>query len=230
MSPAINPGAAALPAATNTATNASIASVSAQIQAMIAANPQLANNPTLMAQAQQAIAAANGVAGGGAAAPAPQPVGAVTAGGGVTGPVSTTTQGTNVPVTLTPDASGLWIMTPPTGRNEAVLVNGKLIRFDATGKQTRLFALTQAERTVVDLDAKEGIATGINNLSKLVAARQERTKKLSDALAADANENGNINQVDIQQLMQENQTTEHITGLQKKIYDSVQNSITAWLR
>lgn len=117
-----------------------------------------------------------------------------------------------------------------TGAMEVVLADNKLLRFNELGQQTRSFEQAEKQEKRIPLDYREGIAAGIANMSRLVAARQERTKELSDALATDANDNGSINQVDLQKLVQENTTTENITSLQKKIYDAVDGSIKTWLR
>ena len=133
-------------------------------------------------------------------------------------------------LTLTKLADGKLRLAAPTGVAEQINIEGKLVRFNAQGVETRLFQMADQETVKLDLDHRDGIAVGISNLSTLIAGRQERIKKLSDALTSDANDVGSINQTDLQRLTLENQTTENITGMQKKIYDSVQNSIQAWLR
>jgi hypothetical protein len=121
-------------------------------------------------------------------------------------------------------------LQPATGRREVVMVEGKQIRFDEQGTSARSFQLVQKEQIPVDLDRRQGISTGINNLSKVIAGRQERLKMLSEALAQDSSDTGSTNQLDIQQLVQEQQVTEHLSNMNHKIYESVQNAITPWLR
>jgi hypothetical protein len=132
-------------------------------------------------------------------------------------------------VTVLKDKNGFRLQTP-TGQNELVKIEGKQIRFDAQGVSARSFQLVQAQQIPVDLDRRQGISTGINNLSKVIAGRQERLKMLSEALAQDSSDTGSTNQLDIQQLVQEQQVTEHLSNMNHKIYESVQNAITPWLR
>lgn len=118
----------------------------------------------------------------------------------------------------------------PTGMDEAVVLDGKPLRFDSKGVHVRNFELEDRKPTSVELDRRQGIAAGIGNLSKVIAGRQERLKALSEALAKDANELGSTNQVDIQRLVMEQQATEHLSNMNHKIYESVQNAISPWLR
>jgi hypothetical protein len=141
----------------------------------------------------------------------------------------TTTSVGGSPVTVLKTKDGFKLQAP-TGRNELVQVEGKQIRFDAQGVSARSFQLVQKEQIPVDLDRRQGISTGINNLSKVIAGRQERLKLLSEALAQDSSDTGSTNQLDIQQLVQEQQVTEHLSNMNHKIYESVQNAITPWLR
>lgn len=94
----------------------------------------------------------------------------------------------------------------------------------------RLFQQYDALRIQVQLDNRGGLATGLANLARLGAARQERVRLLSDALAYDANQTGAVNAVDIQKMAMETQTMEHMSSIAKKISDSMNNSIQAWLR
>lgn len=140
------------------------------------------------------------------------------------------------------NAQGTYRLAAPTGQSEKVVVaevnpeNGQLtgatktLLFDASGKNVRNFEVADRATMRVDLDRRQGIATGINNLTRVIAGRQERLKSLTEALAQDSNENGSTNQVDIQRLVQEQQVTEHLSNMNHKIYESVQNSISAWLR
>ncbi len=104
------------------------------------------------------------------------------------------------------NAQGLYRLAQPTGRDEKLTVvdgaSTKTLLFDASGKNVRNFEVADRATVKVDLDRRQGIATGINNLSRVIAGRQERLKALTEALAQDSNENGNTNQVDIQRLVQ----------------------------
>lgn len=121
-------------------------------------------------------------------------------------------------------------LNPPTGMDEAIVLDGKPLRFDSKGVHVRNFEIEDRKPTSVELDRRQGIAAGIGNLSKVIAGRQERLKSLSEALAKDANELGSTNQVDIQRLVMEQQATEHLSNMNHKIYESVQNAIAPWLR
>lgn len=129
-------------------------------------------------------------------------------------------------------------LVAPTGMDEKVeLVNaqtgaktGQIMLFNGAGVQVRNFELVARQPIKVDLDQRVGIASGISNLSRIVAQRQERLKGLQEALAQDSNETGNTNQLDIQQLVQEQQVSENISNLNHKIYESVQNALSPWLR
>jgi hypothetical protein len=132
------------------------------------------------------------------------------------------------------NVQGLYRLAAGTNQDEKVTVQDgasiKTLLFDGSGKNVRYYEVADRDTVKVDLDRRQGIATGITNLSKVVAGRQERLKALTEALAQDSNENGNTNQVDIQRLVQEQQVTEHLSNMNKKIYDSVQAAITPWLR
>lgn len=138
-------------------------------------------------------------------------------------------------------AGGSYTLAAPTGREEKVVVpevddNGvatgqtRTLLFDATGRHLRNFEAADRKTVRVTLDARQGIATGINNLSQIVAGRQERLKTLSDALAQDASETGTTNQIDLQRLVQEQDVTKNLSDMNHKIYESVQQAIQAWLR
>ena len=49
-------------------------------------------------------------------------------------------------------------------------------------------------------------------------------------LADDANESGSFNPVDLQKMSMETTTTQQLSEMQKKIFDSMRDSIQAWLR
>ncbi len=173
-------------------------------------------------------------AGGAAAQPAAGGTGAAanaasTTNAGIQMVQAPTARGTQVTVTKDP-TTGKYSLTPPTGLDEKVLVDGKNLLFDAKGVNVRNFEVVARQPIKVDLDQRVGIASGISNLSRIVAQRQERLKGLQEALAQDSNESGNTNQLDIQLLVQEQQVSEHISNLNHKIYESVQNAIGPWLR
>ncbi|MCW2957007.1 MAG: hypothetical protein JWO69_1876 [Thermoleophilia bacterium] len=169
----------------------------------------------------QGIAAAAGlgnVAGGGTA---PQ-TGAAANPSAAAGTAAAT--GTAAPMTI-----------PGTGKAEVRNINGVTKYFAAANVGTpakEITAYQYAEKNinfVVDLDYREGISAGLSNLGNIFSARQERIRLLSNALANDAN-NGTINAADMARLQAENSTTEQLSLMQKKIFDSVQNAIQAWLR
>jgi len=179
----------------------------------------------LLGQVQN-IAAANGlnVAGSGAtpAANAPAPVTGAAAGG---------------------DAAKAKAHIPATGKVEMRVVNGETKYFDsgvdpATGAmrangladEITAFQFTESHKFKVTLDYREGIATGLSNLAKIFGARQERVRLLSNALANDANTTGSFNPVDLQQMSLETTTTQQLSEMQKKIFDSMRDAIQPWLR
>lgn len=198
-----------------------------------AATPQLSQ---VLGQLQGMGVNTAALLGGGAAAPA--------TGAAATGAVANTASTTNAQiqsvqaptargttVTVVKDATtGKYSIVPPTGLDEKVLVDGKQLLFDGKGVNVRNFEVVARQPIKVELDQRVGIASGISNLSRIVAQRQERLKGLQEALAQDSNESGNTNQLDIQQLVQEQQVSENINGLNKKIYDSVQEAVRSWLR
>jgi hypothetical protein len=152
---------------------------------------------------------------------------AILNGGAFLGLNTTSIAGRQVSVLKTSDG---YKLQPPSGQDEIVKVENKMLRFDGKGKNLTNFDVADRESVAVDLDRRQGIATGISNLSRVVAGRQERLKNLSEALAQDSNETGATNQVDIQRLVMEQQVTENLSNMNKKIYDSVQAAIAPWLR
>ena len=132
-------------------------------------------------------------------------------------------------VTVVKDSKG-YSLEPGSGADELVQVEGRVLRFDGAGRNLTNFEVADRQGVAVDLDRRQGIASGISNLSRVIAGRQERLKNLSEALAQDANESGSTNQVDIQRLVMEQQVTEHLSNMNHKIYESVQNAISPWLR
>lgn len=209
----------------NTTSTASLGALAGQVQALMS-NPQ--------------VAAALG--GGGAAANPTAPAAGANAAAPAAGQLAETTGRTNtgqiVKIVKDPTTQKATLV-PRTGKPETVSVldangqpTGTTLLFGANGVETRNFEV--AAKTAIFqpvLDRRDGIASGITNLSRVVAARHERLKALQDALAQDANANGgSANQMDLQQLVQEQQITEHISNLNHKIYESVQNAITPWLR
>lgn len=165
-----------------------------------------------------------GLAGGGGTAAAAAPAaGAQAAGTAAAGTAAAT--GTAAPLTV-----------PGTGQAQALNIQGVGTKYFAAAPvgtpAKEITAYQYAEKNVsfkVDLDYREGIAAGLSNLGNIFSARQERIRLLSNALANDAN-NGTINAADMARLQAENSTTEQLSLMQKKIFDSVQNAIQAWLR
>jgi hypothetical protein len=152
---------------------------------------------------------------------------AILNGGAYLGLNTTSVAGRQVSVIKSSDG---YKLQPPSGQDEIVKVENKMLRFDGKGKNLTNFDVADRESVAVDLDRRQGIATGISNLSRVIAGRQERLKNLSEALAQDSNETGATNQVDIQRLVMEQQVTENLSQMNHKIYESVQNSIQTWLR
>ncbi len=204
-----------------------------------AATPQLSQ---VLGQLQGMGVNTAALLGGGAAAPAAGAAPAVGAqAAAATGTPAqpqpgVTARGASVQVVQ--DANGKVRLAAPTGLDEKVtLLNpatgqptGQVLLFNQAGTQVRNFEIVARQPITVQLDQRVGIASGISNLSRIVAQRQERLKGLQEALAQDSNETGNTNQLDIQQLVQEQQVSENINGLNKKIYDSVQEAVRSWLR
>ncbi|MCW2961463.1 MAG: hypothetical protein JWM25_499 [Thermoleophilia bacterium] len=173
-----------------------------------------------IAQAQQLMGTL-GIAGGGATAAAP----AAGAQGATAAAGTAAATGTSAPLTV-----------PGTGQAQALNIQGVGTKYFAAAPvgtpAKEITAYQYAEKNVsfkVDLDYREGIAAGLSNLGNIFSARQERIRLLSNALANDAN-NGTINAADMARLQAENSTTEQLSLMQKKIFDSVQNAIQAWLR
>jgi hypothetical protein len=210
----------------NAAGGTSVASLQGLINTVSGALAQNGVNP------QAALAAG----GGGAAAPGVAPVaGAQAAGGGgiVAGGAATTTVGTFTTqtgraVTLTKTGEK-YSMTPATGGQEIVNVNGKLVRFDATGKQTTAFDQVMAQRYHVDLDRTSGISNGLSNLSKIFGANQEQVRDMSDALAEDAAESGSFDPLALQRMQMAQTTAQQMSAMEKSIFDSMKESIQSWL-
>jgi hypothetical protein len=125
---------------------------------------------------------------------------------------------------------------PGTGKPEIrVGADGKTRYYAAApvGSQAQeitAFQYTESHQFKIQLDYREGIATGLANLSRIFGARQERVRLLSNALANDANNTGSFNPVDLQKMSLETTTTQQLSEMQKKIFDSMRDSIQAWLR
>lgn len=125
---------------------------------------------------------------------------------------------------------------PGTGKPEIrVGADGKTRYYAAApvGQQApeiTAFQYTESHQFKINLDYREGIATGLANLSRIFGARQERVRLLSNALANDANNTGSFNPVDLQKMSLETTTTQQLSEMQKKIFDSMRDSIQAWLR
>ena len=132
-------------------------------------------------------------------------------------------------VMVTRDAGGK-LSIPATGGTEAVAMGGKTVRFGPDGKNITAFQQIESYTFKVNLDHREGIATGLANLSRIFGARQERVKLLSNALADDANDSGTFDPVDLQKMSIETQTTQQLSEIQKKIFDSMTNAMQVWLR
>lgn len=103
-------------------------------------------------------------------------------------------------------------------------------RADGMALEITAFQYTESHQFKINLDYREGIATGLANLSRIFGARQERVRLLSNALANDANNTGSFNPVDLQKMSLETTTTQQLSEMQKKIFDSMRDSIQAWLR
>lgn len=110
----------------------------------------------------------------------------------------------------------------PAGQTATDLLGTKI--------SSTVFQDIDKEQINIALDPNGGLATGLANLSRLFAGRQERVNRLSKALAIDANKNGQLNGVDVQKLSTETETMRQMSDLQKKIFDAVTQSIQGWLR
>jgi hypothetical protein len=174
---------------------------------------------SLASQAQSAIASLgslginlNGAAGGGATTA----TGAVPAGAGAA-------------------PEGQKATAVATGKPQIINQGGTIKYFPAgtpgqTVQEITAFQYTDAQQFKINLDYKDGIATGLANLSRIFGARQERVRLLSNALANDANTTGSFNPVDLQKMSLETTTTQQLSEMQKKIFDSMKDSISPWLR
>lgn len=152
------------------------------------------------------------------------------AGGGAT-TAATTTPAAGTGTTATPGTQGAQArQIPATGKPEIRLLDGKTAYFNAQGQEITAFQYTESHQFKINLDYREGIATGLANLSRIFGARQERVRLLSNALANDANTTGSFNPVDLQKMSLETTTTQQLSEMQKKIFDSMRDSIQAWLR
>lgn len=100
----------------------------------------------------------------------------------------------------------------------------------ATPPRSTQFQAADSQKLVVNLDTAPGLATGLSNLARIFGARQERVSGLSQALARDANVNGSFNPVDLQRMSLETTTTQQLSEMQKKIFDSMRDSISPWLQ
>lgn len=162
---------------------------------------------------------------------------------GVTGGGATPAAGTGAAAGTTPTANaggqvngqpGTFI--PGTGKPEIRQgADGKTRYYAAAPVGTNApeitaFQYTESHQFKINLDYREGIATGLANLSRIFGARQERVRLLSNALANDANTSGSFNPVDLQKMSLETTTTQQLSEMQKKIFDSMRDSIQAWLR
>lgn len=155
--------------------------------------------------------------------------GGIVAGGGApqTIGVLPTQSGKSVTVVST---DGKYTITPATGAQEVVNISGKQVRFDGTGKQTTAFDQVLNQRYHVDLDRTSGISNGLANLSKIFGASQQQVRDMSDALAEDASVSGTFDPVDLQRLSMAQTTSQQMTAIEKSIYDSMKESIQAWLQ
>ena len=162
----------------------------------------------------------------------------VTGGGGATNTAGAQPQGNgNTPAGAT-NANGVPNPTsiPGTGRPEIrVGQDGKTRYYAAapvgsTAQEITAFQYTESHQFKIQLDYREGIATGLANLSRIFGARQERVRLLTNALANDANTTGSFNPVDLQKMALETETTKQLSEMQKKVFDSMRDSIQAWLR
>lgn len=213
------------------------------------------NVAALTGQLQQGLAALssmgmnlNGAAGGGGTATtpgavpgAPAPGTGAPGAGGVPGaaasnlppgPVGTFQTASGKAVAVSRDQQGK-LAIARTGSPEVVSIpgpGGGTKYFDANGAETTAFQFTEGHTFKINLDYREGIATGLANLSRIFGARQERVRLLSNALANDANATGSFNPVDLQKMSLETTTTQQLSEMQKKIFDSMRDSIQAWLR
>lgn len=155
----------------------------------------------------------------------------VTGGGGATAQPGAAAAAPGAAATGAPGGQGAQArQIPATGKPEIRLIDGKTAYFNAQGQEITAFQYTESHQFKINLDYREGIATGLANLSRIFGARQERVRLLSNALANDANNTGSFNPVDLQKMSLETTTTQQLSEMQKKIFDSMRDSIQAWLR
>lgn len=148
------------------------------------------------------------------------------------GPVGTFPTASGKQVVVSRDQQGK-LSIGRTGSPEVVNVpgpGGGTKYFDGNGIEITSFQFTESHTFKINLDYREGIATGLANLSRIFGARQERVRLLTNALANDANATGSFNPVDLQKMAQETETTKQLAEMNKKIFDSMRDSIQAWLR
>lgn len=103
----------------------------------------------------------------------------------------------------------------------------------AAGQPQQLTEFQKANALMwnVNLDTSVGLNTGIINLGRIVAARSERVKALTQALTVDASKPGAaMNLADAQLLQLESTTTQQLSELQKAIEDKQEQSIRRWLQ
>jgi hypothetical protein len=167
-----------------------------------------------------------------------------TGGGGTTGAAATAGATTTAPASGASNPSGLNARIPATGKYEMrtgadgrtrYFDDGKdpstgLPRADGKAYEITAFQYTDAHAFKINLDYREGLATGLANLARMSGARQERVRLLSNALANDANTTGSFNPVDLQKMSLETTTTQQLSELEKKIFDSMTQATQAWLR
>jgi hypothetical protein len=166
-------------------------------------------------------------------------------GGGTTGAAATgAAPATGTTAAPAANASGLNARIPATGKYEMRTgADGRTRYFDdgkdpSTGNprpdgkayEITAFQYTDAHAFKINLDYREGLATGLANLARMSGARQERVRLLSNALANDANTTGSFNPVDLQKMSLETTTTQQLSELEKKIFDSMRDAVQAWLR
>lgn len=195
---------------TTTPASANVAALSGQLQQGLTALSNLGLNP-------------NAATGGGGAGAAPQ-AGAQANATALPGAVAANLQGDQQPMKV-----------PGTGAVQKLYIGDKWKYFEAApvgkeAKEITAFQYIDAHKFSIKLDYKDGLATGLANLSRVFGARQERVRQLSEALGQDASQNGAFSPVDMQKLNLETTTTQQLSEMQKKIFDSMRDAIQAWLR
>jgi hypothetical protein len=191
------------------------------------------NVASLQNQLAAAVAAANSLTGGGGTAAATTPGAATTPAANAAAPAAAgAAGGTNLTARI--PATGKYETREIGGRtryfDDGIDPNTNQRRADGNAYEITAFQYTEAHSFKIKLDYREGIATGLANLSRIFGARQERVRLLSNALANDANSTGAFNPVDLQKMSLETTTTQQLSEMQKKIFDSMRDSIQAWLR